>query len=330
MLNISDNSIGNEGIKTLLDKIDSSMVNLIYVNLSNNDLGYDCIPELKVLLESESLMELKLANNNLTDGSIDDLSLVFYTLKCKLRKLDLSSNRITSKGCSKLLQSLKQNEFLTHLNLEDNPNIGNNDLEEMTMFFKNNEVLQYLNMANCGLEEYHIKDMVEGLHANNLNNFKVGNQTVSTLVLSHNHIKTKGVKHLCTLIENDSNKGIKVLELASNMISDEGGVAIASALATNSSVNKINLKDNILKEGTGMELCEAMKTNKTILKLNLDKNSIKCSYLDEIKSRLTENQELVKQKLLPEAYDEMVEQLKKEEEQLIAGDKDFDFSKPNL
>ena len=118
------------------------MLNLIYVNLSNNDLGYDCIPELKVLLETESLQEIRLASNNLTDSSIDDLSLVFYGLKCKLKKIDLSNNKITSKGASKLLQSLKQNEFLTHLNLENNPSIGIGELRELTMFFKNNECFE--------------------------------------------------------------------------------------------------------------------------------------------------------------------------------------------
>jgi hypothetical protein len=76
-----------------------------------------------------------------------------------------------------------------------------------------------------------------------------------------------------------------------------------------------------------MALCEALKHNKTILKITLDKNSIKCTYLDDIKIRLTENQELVKQKLLPEAREEMIEMLKKDEKQLNAGDKHFDFSK---
>lgn len=81
MLDISDNSIGNDGLKTLLNGIEAPKLNLIYVNLSNNDLGFDCISSLKVLLESESLQEIRLASNNLTDASVDDLSLVFYGLK---------------------------------------------------------------------------------------------------------------------------------------------------------------------------------------------------------------------------------------------------------
>jgi len=56
-------------------------------------------------------------------------------------------------------------------------------------------------------------------------------------------------------------------------------------------------------------------------------NSIKCNFLEEIKHQLSENEELVKIKLLPQAREEMVELLKKEEEQLVAGDKDCDFSK---
>ena len=50
--------------------------------------------------------------------------------------------------------------------------------------------------------------------------------------------------------------------------------------------------------------------NKTLLKLSLDKNSIKCNYLDEIKSNLIRNLDIFKQKLLPEAHDEMIELLK--------------------
>lgn len=162
------------------------------------------------------------------------------------------------------------------MNLENNKDIGHGELRELTMFFKNNEKLEYINLASCGISEEHIKDMVEGLHASNFNNFKVGNQTVNTLILSGNHIRTKGVLHLVTLLENDNNKGIKYLDLASNMISDEGGIAIANALASNTSIHKLSLKDNLLKDGTGIALVEAVKHNKSILRLALDKNSMKC------------------------------------------------------
>jgi hypothetical protein len=70
-----------------------------------------------------------------------------------------------------------------------------------------------------------------------------------------------------------------------------------------------------------------MKKNKTLTKVNLDKNSIKIKYILEIKTHLSENQAIATQKRLPKAREEMIELLVKEEEQLKAGDKNFDFGK---
>jgi hypothetical protein len=70
-----------------------------------------------------------------------------------------------------------------------------------------------------------------------------------------------------------------------------------------------------------------MKKNKTLTKVNLDKNSIKIKYILEIKTHLSENQVIATQKRLPKAREEMIELLVKEEEQLKAGDRNFDFGK---
>jgi Ran GTPase-activating protein (RanGAP) involved in mRNA processing and transport len=78
MINISDNSIGVEGIKTMLNGLTPNTFNLIYLNLTNNDLGPECIPDLKVMLESPHLQELRLSANTLNDTSAEALSLFFY------------------------------------------------------------------------------------------------------------------------------------------------------------------------------------------------------------------------------------------------------------
>lgn len=330
MIDISDNTIGSEGIKTLLNGITSSMVNLIYINLSNNDLGQEWIPQLGILMESESLQEIRLSSNNFTDSWINDISLFFYGNKWKLRKLDLSNNKITCKGATKLFQSLKNNEYITHLNLENNQNIGNGDLTEIVMFFRNNEKLENINLSNWGLHENNVKDMVEGLHIKDNNNFKVGNNTLNVLNISNNSIRDEGAKQLANLIMGNNNIGLKTIDISWNIIGDEGGVAIAKALSTNSTITKLSLKTNILKDETAIVLTESLKTNKTILKIVLDRNSIKRKHISEIKDLLLENQELVKQKLLPQAREEMIMLLQKDQEQLNAGDKNFDFSKCNF
>lgn len=146
MLNISDNHLGREGVKTLLNNLKPSNINLMYLNLTNNDLGPDCIKDLKVLFECPNLQELRLSNNKFNDVSAEALSLFFYKQVCQIRKIDLSNNKITSKGARLIFQAIKQNLFLTHLNLEDNILLGNGNLRELEHFFNNNQVLTNLNL----------------------------------------------------------------------------------------------------------------------------------------------------------------------------------------
>lgn len=286
MLNISDNNIGNEGIRTLLNELTPESMNLIYLNLTNNDLGTDCIKEMKTLFESEVLQELRLGSNSLNDTHAEDLSLFFYRQVCQLRKIDLSNNKITSKGGRLLFQAIKQNQFLTHLNLENNSSLGDGDLTELKHLFNNNEYLQSLNMSGCGIESYHVKEIVEGLYAKHAINSRTGNNTLQYLNLSNNRIMGDGAMHFVTIIENNTNTGIRKLDLSKNSITDEAGIALAKALETNTCIIKLSLKNNFLSDGAGMAICIALQKNKTIVKIPLDKNSIKMKYIIEIREHL--------------------------------------------
>lgn len=320
MLNISDNSIGVDGVTTLLDGIDPQDLNLISLNLSNNDLGTEWIPSLDPLLTSETLLELKLSQNHLTDKSAEDLSLYFYRQMCKLRKIDLSNNEFTSRGASLLLQSIKQNQFLTHLNIENNPSLGDGDLTELKFLLNNNENLVHLNLSNWGIEAWHIKALTEGLHKKSQINARSGNNTLHTLNLSGNRLMGEGALYLVEIIQNSSNTGLKNIDLSKNSISNEAGIAIAKALESNTTITKLSLKSNFLYDECGKAFWETLKKNKTIVKLNLDRNSIKLKYLIEIKEHLVANQNLDTQKLLPKAKEEMLELLQKEKAELDIGD----------
>lgn len=198
------------------------------------------------------------------------------------------------------------------------------------MFFRNNEKLESINLSNCGLREQNVKDIVDGLYVKDTNNFKVGNNSLTTLNISCNMIKDEGAKYLASLITENNNIGLQTIDISSNGFGNEGGIAIAKALESNSTLTRLFLKGNLIKDETGVALCEALKLNKTILKIYLDRTSIKRKYVSEIHGYLRENQELVKEKLLPQAKEEMVELLQKDQEQLNAGDKDFDFSKEEI
>lgn len=128
--------------------------------------------------------------------------------------------------------------------------------------------------------------MIEGLYAKHAINSRTGNNTLQYLNLSNNRIMSDGAMYFVTIIENNTNTGIRKLDLSKNSINDEAGVELAKALETNSCLLKLSLKNNFLSDGAGMALCIALQKNKTIIKVPLDKNSIKMKYIIEIREYL--------------------------------------------
>lgn len=78
MIDIADNSIGNEGIRNMLKGVNPHESNIAYINLSNNGLSQGCINELSNLLNSSSLQEIRLKENQLNDFSAQELAYFFY------------------------------------------------------------------------------------------------------------------------------------------------------------------------------------------------------------------------------------------------------------
>lgn len=78
MIDIADNSIGNEGIRNMLKDVDPHKSNIVYMNLSNNGLSQGCINELANLLNSSNLQEIRLSENHLNDSSAQELGYFFY------------------------------------------------------------------------------------------------------------------------------------------------------------------------------------------------------------------------------------------------------------
>ncbi|CAI2381925.1 unnamed protein product [Moneuplotes crassus] len=292
MLNLSGNNIGKEGVKIFLKDLDPVDMNLVYLNLTNNDLGFDCIRDLRPLFESPALSELRLSNNKLDDSTAEAISSYFYKEICKMKKIDLSCNNITSKGACILFRSLKQNRFLTHLNLRNNQFIGNGELLELENFLNNNQCLTHLNLGECGLDSKHIYIMCEGLHAKESTESRIGNNTLHNLNLTRNKIDDEGADHIAEILKHDTNTGLMVIDLSSNFISDEAAANLTSA----------------------------METNNHLLKLNLKNNNCMAKWCNNDNSMAVQNR-------LPKIREEMSELLLKEEEQMKAGDKNFNFGK---
>merc|ERR1712137_451317 len=71
-----------------------------------------------------------------------------------------------------------------------------------------------------------------------------------------------------------SNNCVKRLDLARNLIADEGASALAFALCSNATLEYLNLESNSVAEKGGAGLIQAVQTNSTLQYLNLQYNAI--------------------------------------------------------
>jgi hypothetical protein len=123
MLNISDNSISNTGLKLIAAGFDAApFKEIVSMNLSHNDLiGVEAIENLGSLLDhSSKLTSLNLSENKIGDAGIELLSKAFNENKSRLSKLYMSNVEGTLAGFKTLFTALRANQHLTHLVLNGN------------------------------------------------------------------------------------------------------------------------------------------------------------------------------------------------------------------
>ena len=132
-VDVSDNNITGESLLHLLSGVRCSQ-NLVSLNLSQNDIGgsgqqawdsvigiLGSVHEESEWVHCESLEELSLASNNLTNKHLEELSAVIrICARTKLHRLDLSYNKLGVKGILNMLQALRANMHMkiTHLNFD--------------------------------------------------------------------------------------------------------------------------------------------------------------------------------------------------------------------
>jgi Ran GTPase-activating protein (RanGAP) involved in mRNA processing and transport len=273
MIDIADNSIGNEGIRNMLKGVDPHESNIAYINLSNNGLSQGCISELSNLLNSSSLQEIRLNENQLNDYSAQELAYFFYRGKCQLAKLDLSYNCLTSNGMGILSHALKLNPYLTHLNLENNHLSRGDKFSKITIMLKSNKILKYLNLSKCELGCVEAEAIADGLSEN---------KALETLNLSKNRIMDKGASLIFESLQCEKTRLIN-LDLSSNSIHNEAIGALIGTLNVNEVIQKISLYNNMITESVGRSLSVAVKNNNSIHVLNLGHNSIEKQDMIQIK-----------------------------------------------
>ncbi|KAK2906717.1 hypothetical protein Q8A67_005702 [Cirrhinus molitorella] len=267
-LNMNNNNLQDSGVKLLCIGLKSIICKLEILSLSMCDLTEEsCSALASVLsLDSSSLKDLNLSNNNLGDSGVKLLS-DGLKKKCKLEKLRLSNCSITEEGYKALALALRSNpSHMIELDLTGN-DPGQSGVKQLTVLLQDPncqlKTLRFLGPAADEGFEY-----VTRIVGKNL-------LLLRELNLSGRVLGDTRVNQIAALLQ-DKHCKLNTLILNNDSITEEGCAVLASALNSNpSNLIELDLSGNKLGNSGMMKICYLLKNTKSrMMKLKLSDCSI--------------------------------------------------------
>ena len=158
-----------------------------------------------------------------------------------LNKLELSGNRLSSFGTSKLFKSLNINKELSNnlktINLSENK-IGSSNIDELIQFVNEPKcILEELNIFGNLLGDKNIIKLCESISSNI-------SYRITTLNIGKNNIHDESINALCQIVDNCSN--LVLLNLSHNWLHNSQVAKIIKELSTNNELKVLDLSWNNL------------------------------------------------------------------------------------
>lgn len=130
-INLADNKIGSNSVRTLVDILLDSKNSIKHLNLESTCLNqFDVILLSSSLENNHNISKLSLAKNNISDSAAEALGLMIEKNN-KIKILDLHWNRIRGAGAVAFFNGLQRNNTLKQLDLSWNA-MGREDSLEVT------------------------------------------------------------------------------------------------------------------------------------------------------------------------------------------------------
>ena len=174
-----------------------------------------------------------------------------------LNNLELSGNRISSFGTSKLFKSLNTNKELSYnlksINLSQNK-IGSNNIDELFEFISEPKcVLEELNVFGNFLGDKNIVKLCECISSNI-------SYRISSLNLGKNNIHDESVNSLCQIVNACIN--LKLLNISHNWFHNQPASKIIKELSTNTELRVLDISWNCLGDDlTALPFYEQLVNN---------------------------------------------------------------------
>ena len=158
-----------------------------------------------------------------------------------LNKLELSGNRLSSLGTSKLFKSLNFNKELSYnlkkINLSENK-IGSNNIDDLIEFINEPKcILEDLNIFGNYLGDKNIIKLCEAISSN-------ASYRLTSLNIGKNNIHDDSINSLCQVVNNCSN--LNLLNLSHNWLHNSQVAKIIKELSTNNELKVLDLSWNNL------------------------------------------------------------------------------------
>jgi len=220
-INLSDNSIGDEGAAFLLKGL-SGNKSLKVLTMPRADVGTQGVKAIGQLLGESPALESLVLSSNICDaaGMEGEFSKGLQKNK-SLKSLVLAACRLGDKGVEHLCGALGQHPTLEHVCLTYN-RLEAATAKSVNQMLAVNKSLKYLDLCGNSLGPEGAELLVEGLKANK--------GRVEQLGLSTNGIRLKGARALCKHFLAPEGSSLVFLDLRHNNVTYRGLVELRDGL----------------------------------------------------------------------------------------------------
>ena len=299
VLDLTNNNISGIIADDLAAVIDHNSLQKLW--LANNDLRSCASTILQSLSKITTLTELDLSGNGMSKEVANFLASAIAS-NSSLEDLRLNDNRLTTSGIVTIAKSLNNISTLKYFSV-----ISNLITEEATDFIasviKSNTGIEQLYLGNNKLGAGALKIVralkeVSSLKVLDLNNNNTSGIIADDLaaVIDHNSLRKLWLANndlrscASTILQSLSNiTTLTELDLSGNGMSEEVADFLASAIASNSSLEDLRLSDNRLTTSGIVTIAKSLSIVSTLKYLSVQSNLISEEAADSIASVIKSN-----------------------------------------
>ncbi|KAI4881397.1 hypothetical protein NFI96_030495 [Prochilodus magdalenae] len=228
-LDLSENNLGNSGVKQICGMLQNPKVVLQKLDLSFCSIteeGYTALASALKSNPSSHLKELDLRGNDPGYSGVKMVIAILEDPNCKLKTLRLSNSRITEEGCAALSSAIDLNpSHLIELDLSANK-LENSGINPICNLLNNKSCkLQRLRLPHCSITEEGYAALASALTSNTSSH-------LTDLDLRGNDPGDTGVKKLIDLLKVPEHK-LKTLSLLNSSSAEKACEYLTEVLGVN-------------------------------------------------------------------------------------------------